>query len=332
MLLHPCGANLVDGFFGTTEGHTTRTRRTTAKVGGDDDTAGFILWCPDYANASDDGNGNIFAFKAVSSTTLCANSVAVPLGAATPGAWSSGASVTGTSASIKDPAFPLLDNTMVQDARTVAACLSLVYTGKLTDESGEVCALHGVPLAMLIDGEASVDRLFMFAESSQRIGGKAVEVVSHPSKDIERFRHITDSCVTLGTAAASASTIGAIPAVTEPECFGFAWRGLDATANNPMSFSTTKIVEWRTALNSSIQHTAVVHHARPSAHITAPAKLDKIMPSWKSREAVKKGFDSVLGQMMDSFVANGEAQSVLSHAMASKGVNLARAAVGRISY
>lgn len=282
MIKHPCDATLVPGIFGTVEGMMARSRVDFSSTSVAAATSGYVLWSPEYHNAPGDpaqpvGNGNAFIFVSANPDTSPSNGSGVappnfPYGSAP--LWE----VLGLTASmVTDPIAKMLVDDMVQDARTISACVRVCYTGKMQNASGEIAFLHDVPYtALLGDGAGAkpltISQLFQYSTRSQRLGVETYETVWHPTKPTAPFRSEDQGCVVVKNAVVS--TVTEVALVDQPTFFGFAWRGMDNGQVNPLTIDLIKNVEWRASTIIGLTHTPAKQIFSISPLPAALKKLD----------------------------------------------------------
>lgn len=290
MLRDPCSAELVPGLFPSSQGYLARLKATIPD--NSDGVSGFILWCPKYHNGEsyrtvdNEITFDVFIWSAVNgSVTPNASDVGRALSF-------SESLLTGDIGRFADPAGALIgsDNAIVMDARTLSACIRLTYTGRMDRASGQVAFIENLPLASLVgspeqkDPPPSVDQLFSMAAKVQRLGVDTLEAVYRPDADAAHtFHDAGDGCVHLSTVEGSRAFIGESARITEPTCFGFAWKGLDNGGSAQLSFAMVKNVEWRP---SPISGFAAVTPKQQSTkgHISrALVALDRAQPSWTTK-------------------------------------------------
>jgi len=266
-------------------------RSTLSKIGTGTDTSGYVLWCPDYANIGGglDTDANLFMWKSDASSTQPNNDVVDCYGRNTAANFTDAAALPlNTGCSTADPAEPLLSEDLVQDARTLSACMTVTYTGKMLDASGQYCTLTNIPLSSVLTGGAangplSVDDCFRYTNRTGRFGSEPVEVLSRPTGESHHFRDEDDGLIRVGTFNVVASETTPIAEAQQPTFIGFAWRGLDSQAANPLVFDFIKNIEWRAAPISGLTHqpSRVVHTLPLVPEILQ--KLDTSVPGWDSR-------------------------------------------------
>lgn len=131
MLLDPCHAPVIPGAFGDASMRTHRESKsfTVTVTGG---KAYHLLWMPKYhceASAAQHDLGNLFSFSAVATETIY-NTSSTPWGNFTNGSTDY--------FSLADPVANYVNKSGVRDARTVAACIDVEYTGRTDSEAGQI--------------------------------------------------------------------------------------------------------------------------------------------------------------------------------------------------
>lgn len=286
MVSDPCGADLVPGLYGTSEGLLARTKvghnlspGTFAPI-----TAGYALWCPDFSNTkSIDTPGNVYIFVTDNSSDAPANNelnnnafFAVPT--------SQGATaLTNTAFHIGDPAAALLESTTVADARCLSACMTMTYLGRMRDSSGEMCFIQNLPLSELLTGRSgdlpvSVDQLFTYSSHKNRLGIDTIETVYRPNTlSTDHFRTSQQSPLLLDLLQVPLRTkIEPTIASYAPRVFGFVWRNTEGNA--PFSFDFIKNIEWRPEVVSGFTQVPMTVSG-PSRLETTLAYLDRLSKS-----------------------------------------------------
>jgi hypothetical protein len=254
------------------------------------DTCGFILWAPNYHTQNLANNDmSVIIYSAPLTTTTPLNTTAVPYGS---GAWGT----TATTGALDDPCFAFTAGAVCDDARTIAACIKLVYTGKLQDASGMVVPLQGIPLSTVFNpGKgtyASVDDLFILGQNSRRLGVEEVEVVFRPGDPgQERFHEANYGPIKQGAAGTAATADAGDVETFIPTCFGFAWRGLQAQQAANFTIEMHKNVEWRPSADTGIPLTPN-ESVGPSFMERALRYLDTNYPGWWNK-AVHSGVNTV---------------------------------------
>lgn len=294
MLADPCGSTLVPGFWGTSEGLLARARSTITFTGSGTGTSGYILWSPDYFSVGAVGTplvdtpANLFAWNAVSPATQPINvSPTASYGDHFMSDFENG-SVMSTAASGSDPAYGILEDDIVQDARPISACVSITYTGTMANASGQIGFIDNFPLESLLSGGVgdnppSVDELFRYTSKTSRLGVDTLEIVSRVNDSGHFFRDENDSPVLVNPGGlTNPATVTPLGAAQQPRFFGFCWRGLDAAASNPLVFELTKNFEWRAAPRSGFAAAPpVTYFDSPPAH-DVQRRLDAKVPGWDS--------------------------------------------------
>lgn len=314
MIADPCSADLIPGIYGDKEGLLARVKSTITCDAEAATTCGYILWSPDY---HEDGTkmqdtdvtafGNVFGWSADDPEQRPANiqAGAGALKFGTSGIAFADGGVSQTATAFADPASELLSSDIVQDARTIGACIKMVYTGTALTASGQFALIQDLPLAGLVgnttdpddyDGEvlaSSVNQLFRLATHTGRLGTNDLECIARPDDSSHVFRGINEGpykCYTgqaitpeevkLNTAAtAQAKTL-------EPQWFGFAWRGLDTSAKTPLIFDLYKSLEWRPRPSSGFTLADKTTMHTDSQVKKATLLLDQKVPLWTAPHPV----------------------------------------------
>lgn len=306
MVADPCNATLVPGIFGDQDGLLARVKLSIMNPGDRGQTAGYILWCPDYHTKPDFaesflfGKGNLFVWSSTGSFIPPTNTVAFPYGGEN-NPWDPTTDSAGT---IRDPAANLLDTDLVQDARTISSCIRLTYTGAMTAASGQYAFIEAMPLSSLLSGgdttgdptPPDVDDLFQYATKSGRLGTDTLEIVSRTDDSSGTFRNSEISPVSVedqgGSEASFLTTEGK---TQQPLVYGIAWRGLASRTPSPMVLDVLKNIEWRPRPSSGLTHAKpVAINPTPMVH-KATAHLDRTMPGWSTRitNSVTSGASSI---------------------------------------
>ena len=272
MVADPCGAELVPGIYGSTQGMLGRFKTSIhpgTPAAGLPQTCGFILWCPDFhLDGSSSPGGNLFIWRSSGSDLRPLNDAVFPFG-------SDGPDTVKTTQTLKDPAAAFLATDTVADARVVSACAQLTYTGAMVNSAGEIGYLQNFPAQQLLAGGGgsqvmSVDELFVYANVKKRIGVDTHELIYRLNDgSSDHFRSEDDLLVEVP--GGTPSTISDSAAALSPYCFGFVWRGsltqFDAT------FDFVKAIEWRAEASSGLTQTPVRTHG-PSQVGTVNRILD----------------------------------------------------------
>jgi hypothetical protein len=189
-----------------------------------------------------------------------------------------------------DPAAVLVSGDIVQDSRTLSACIKMKYTGQLYNASGEIAFIQDLPLASILYGAAnneaaSVNQLFQQATQTGRFGSDTAEVISRPDETSHVFRTDRSSPVEISTSETGSTAISAEGKSQGPNVFGFAWRGLaipQGQAAN-LTFEFIKNIEWRPEPISGLTHaTPRVINTIPKTQ-SAVKYLDDRSSSWSTK-------------------------------------------------
>lgn len=274
-------------------------------------TSGYIIWFPDYNEFPADagtytaGFGNLFAYSSTDASVRPLNNVgASPFGGEDN--WATNLSAK-TTQGIPDPAARFISgNTIAQDARTLSACMSLVYTGRMMEASGEIAFIENFPLSACMANDPyiatstapSVDEMFNYSTKELRFGTDKHEVVFRPSDTSSVFKPPGAGPIIIeGTGGSVASRMTEQAQAEQPQAIGFAWRGLapETDQTTPFSFAFTKNIEWRPKVFSGLTHTPPVQINKTQQASTAVHALDTKTPSWSTR--VVDGLVSAAGHM-----------------------------------
>lgn len=302
MVADPCGATLVPGLYGTSEGFLAKTRSNITDTSLS--SCGYLIWIPSYSNYGPlpgDASvvaglrGNLFSWNNTLSSTNPTNG--------SPGVanWTSyGRDAHGgfTSASTHpDPASVLLSGDMVEDARCLSACMKMTYTGRMDASAGQVCFVENLPISDLLGSEEahgdqgrrpmSVDDIFNLSNSVTRLGVDTVEAV-HRAQPVHSkiFQNPNDSPYVLGHDDATFWTPSYVDINADAfghHAFGIAWRSLDATTPANLSFELTKNIEWRPSSGSGFAHVPPVTLSSTDRMSEIQKRLDRDNPSWNKR-------------------------------------------------
>jgi hypothetical protein len=284
MLIDPCNAPLVPGAYGNT---SFKMRRLTSEISftvAAGNTT-YYLWMPKYhclATFSKPVNlivGNGFG------GAVSVNTVALPYGC--------GGSNTN---SANDPARDFVNTSTVRDARTVAACMDLTFTGRTDAASGTITKIPAVKLSSFfrnVSGTPSFtgytfDQLYALGGESMR-PGRTTQIRSAPDFVDTEFVPVDHSPLTLGTPASAATTIDEDHLRDEdPSMFGFCIRA--GTDSQTYSLKFTKLVEYREEdiifglATTAVQSAAALNGPPPLQR--AVAKLDSSFPNWHTDDGI----------------------------------------------
>jgi hypothetical protein len=304
MIGDPCNAPLVPGIYGDQEGLLARVKSTFSS--NMLANSGYLLWSPEYNSdpynsGAPVGPANVFFFGSNSPHVPPSNSASYPYGSETYGI---GANM-GTAKALDDPAAQLLATDLVQDARCISACMSMIYTGKMMDSSGQVAFIEGLPLSAIIadDGShssvTSVDSLFTWSTRSTRLGTDKIEVKFRPRATTMSFRSAEASPIIVDTPGTSKSIVTTAAQTLQPTFFGIAWRGLVVTTTPDFSFELTKCLEWRAAPVSGLTHASPQTINPGPVQLQAVHALDKkIGPGWSA--GIEQSVMSNVGRIAQS--------------------------------
>lgn len=238
MVSDPCNCELYPGFHSTDEGILSRlkTRFSVSSV----DTNGFVLWCPTYASENINGKAsNAFIFQTSSSTTNPINTTANPFG--------SGLSGDPQGHVFKAGAAAFCNSSTVADQRSVGACMSIEYFGRMDSAAGQIAIVDNLSAEALLDDGAgtisSVDDLFTRASYVKRFAADRFEVKHRPDSSSHLFKTERDGVVTVGTPTSSSSVITSESLRFGPRLIGFAWKGVSSNAD--LFFEFYQNIEWR---------------------------------------------------------------------------------------
>jgi hypothetical protein len=311
MIANPCDSVLTPGIYGSSEGLLARLKKTV--FNSTNNTAGYILWAPEYHCAFSDQDekpgdatpyncGNLFLWASDSADQQPFNDKEDNLGEMAYGSQQSQTFVPATAKSsaftADDPARSFLDSDLVQDARTISACIRMKYTGQMYHASGEIAFIEDLPIQSLLYGAdgseaASVNQLFQQANHTARLGAHNAEIVARPDEHADTFRddRATPIDVAISDREAglpsqrSQSSVSQDGKIRSPSVFGFAWRGIDlGTANSVnLAFDLVKNIEWRPEPVSGLTHATPVQLSPIPLTQSAVAYLDEHHPGWTTR-------------------------------------------------
>lgn len=258
LIADPCTANLVAPQYGASDGgYLAKFSSYHSHQVGSTGNSGFCIWYPDYTGRANSpgGNGSLYMFASTSGAGAPVNTTAAPLGR-------SGTVTDVQGAFLNDPGWDFLNSDIVQDTRTVAACMKMMYTGRNDSLSGRIAYLESVPRAALLVGDGSnppsINDLFRYSNTSCRTPLDMVENKSRPGEgsDVYRVPHHeahddgVDYAFVQGDNGVSKTSIG-YGTPTGVGCgIGFIWDGL--ANDSSLSFDFLKAVEWRPEVNSGL--------------------------------------------------------------------------------
>lgn len=320
MVADPCNCQLIPGLYGDQEGMMARVKKTLFNQ--TTGSAGYILWIPEYSNNGEAdtkrgdiySGGNLFTWSTNNPSQEPYN-----YSSATDGKEAYGeiteqlqilssaggqfrlATTNSSATACIDPAFPFVSSDIVQDARTLGACIDIKYTGQLYNSSGEICGITDLPLDALIAGGsslscASVDQLFQYSTDTKRLGVDKMEVVARLSDAAEHFKTQFDAplaCASEQDQSVDKSTTQPtdIARTQQPTVFGFAWRGLDLdTRKANLVFNLYKNIEWRPKPISGITHATPIATSAQSQLKNTLSWLDRFRSGWNSLTSDQVGY------------------------------------------
>lgn len=278
-VVDPCNGPLVNGIYGSAEGLMARLKLSYSDTSAGTDTAGMILWVPSYHN----GNTvafNMIRFSFVSSSAHCVNTVSTPLG--------TGGVAHLYGHALRDPGTNLINSTLVNDARTTAACLTMTYTGKVTESSGQIAWIDNYSTTDFLNQLPSVDNMFDRATKTARLGLDTYEVVFRPDEatGTDRFRAsgVDDPGFVMGVTGVAKTTQSNSMGALGPKIIGFAYRGCEVGIIDRLVYTAIKAVEWRPETASGLTGVPPQDYVLPSTS-NIVAGIDKSAPGWSKRIA-----------------------------------------------
>jgi len=281
----------------------------------------------------------MYVFSSGLSTTTPTNTSAAPAGTAL---------IDTTGLFLRDPANVQLDPaTPFSRGTTVSACLQMDVLAQLSTISGQVAVVSnfslsnfirntGTPYATAPPQFPSVDEIFAFAATRQRIHPEGAEVIWRPNaqQSVPRTSGELSSGVTLasssvvpdaafwaGTAAVHATTVCA---ANPNEVYGIclAWKGYSSTAAL-LSFNAVKVVNLELSPRSN-QIEPVVHAVPRSVPFTnvesITNKLDEMSPGWQN---------SLISKMKDMGVGGSSSAGATSYSSMLGAAGIGAAASNR---
>jgi len=328
MIADPCNAVLAPGIYGDQEGLLARVKATYTNPGTNDQTCGYILWCPDYhcgpidTGSVNRGPANLFCFSNTNAAYAPINAPGTSFGSDRISTVWGGAA---TAASLNDPAQDLLNSDIVADARAISSCIKMTYTGAMQTSAGQYCTVEALPLNSLLSNDEStgaamasisVDELFRLATRSGRLGTDTREAISRPDDSSHVFRGRADSPLYIGDNSFSdpfdVTEQTSLGKNQQPVFYGFAWRGIPSGPDFPLVFDLVKTLEWRPSPISGLTH-APPRSINDSSMVHKAVKhLDQHVPGWSDRLAssavglasrlAKGAFTGVSGSAMDAML------------------------------
>lgn len=281
MLNDPCGAPLAAPQYGASSGGYLTKLSNSFTISADVGGSGYIVWFPDYSGRRGEGNyGNLFIFQSAVTTGHPTNTLAEPLGAATQNTADSGGYCA------FDPAYAFVESETVQDSRTAAGCMRLLYTGRNDALSGRVGVLHGFSRDALFSGNTdlppTIGQMFAYATEVSRTPMDHVEVKFKPTEGSDYYRSTNDTsdvAFSIGTAGTTNSELGTGTPGSVGTGIGYVWSGLDSSST--MTFDFLKCIEWRPEFGSNISSPPqTVSASGGNVMSRAVAYLDHHLPGW----------------------------------------------------
>lgn len=267
MVSDPCTASLEQGLYGTEVGILSRYKNTksTSSVA----THGYVVWAPSYAGGEHPGvNFCAYRFTSALSDTNPLNTALQPLGQSEVAGW---AWKVGASSFVESP--------LVQEFRTVAACLRAVYTGTTSNCSGRVAMLDNIPADILVRSvPPSVDNMFSYAASTERTGLDPMEIRFRPSSESSNMR-ATDTPVYTWPAGAP-TVLSDTAHANAPTLIGFAWTGVPS---NSFTFDFIQCIEWKPTPVEGYVESPVRQISDTPLWQKAMKYLDDRFPNWQTR-------------------------------------------------
>jgi hypothetical protein len=302
MIADPCNCTLIPGLHGTSEGLLARVKKTLFNSTAD--TCGYVLWVPDYSCNFGDFNergpatsvkcGNLFIWSSTDPNqqpynTLVAADSKMAYGSALSDTFVAATTYSSAYTST-DPAAVLVSGDIVQDARTLSACIKMKYTGQLLNASGEIAFIQDLPLPSILYGAsnneaASVNHLFQQATQTGRFGSDTAEVISRPDETSHVFRNDRSTPINVNTGEGGTSSLSQEGKSQGPNVFGFAWRGLAIPSGQAanLTFEFIKNIEWRPEPISGLTHaTPRVINTIPKTQ-SAVKYLDDKSSTWSTK-------------------------------------------------
>jgi hypothetical protein len=270
----PCGAKIPEGFYGDDSGYHMRFRitRTINAYGNSDHKFGYVIWYPDYHCVSRNGNaslGNVNLIQWNSTDAVTRPSLLAfgcqPTSTLTPG----------TAGSVTDPAYDFVNGTTCQDARTLAACLKIRYTGPTSFAQGNIFPLTNIPVELLIE-PPTVQELMQYANRDIRCDD-CLEVKFRPVGRASGNYHKASA----GAINCSTGSNPTVPASTEqvaPTAIGFVW--YDISTAEDVFYDCYKVVEWKPEVNSGVPGKAPKGGFTTELVRSGINFLDRNMPGW----------------------------------------------------
>jgi len=298
--------NVVHPEYGSSDsGYLAKLSSSVAIDTSSGETSGYCVWFPDFtgrtltAASTVVRNGNWFVYQSNLSSTAPTNTVAQPFGVGTLPTSSNGQFII-------DPAHDLVNSDICADARTVAGCVKMTYTGRNDALSGRVGYLNAVPREALLQGGSgsppSPTDMFRYCDSNFRTPLDTIENKFRPGDGSAAFRaegsathsSETDNAFDTGIPGASITSVGA--GVPSGMCtgIGFCFEGLPE--DSTVIFDLVKTIEWRPEMNSGlVQPPPTTSPSGRNLVSQAVGLLDARVPGWQ--QEVKNGLKSAGAQV-----------------------------------
>jgi hypothetical protein len=240
-----------------------------------------------------------------------------------------------------DPAYAFVNTATVKDARTVAACIDLTFTGRADAASGTITKISNLKLSSIwrtsLLGTTfvpySTDQLYEQGGISYR-PGQTLQVRAAPDFTDTEFVPASHSPILEGSPAVTATTCDSDHIRNEdPAMCGYVIRAGTDTQTYTLKF--TKVVEYREedlvfglgSVSSAVATTP------PTAGVTpirrAADKLNKSVPTWPTSDDIVSGLRQVTGVAQFAKSATG-LYSGLKRAVA--GVSVLPRMIGPLPY
>jgi len=211
---------------------------------------------------------------------------------------------------LADPSYSFINGTTCADARLISACVNFIYTGTVSNCSGEIAYIPNCSAASLLVGGASgspmaVDDVFAAAPYINRIQLDGMEFIHHPGSVKPAFQSTAGGALYYQGAAVGATQISSTAdGAGQPGWSVIAWRG--GGANYRLEY--TKTIEWRPEANIGIVQQTPTTINPEYTYTEAVRALDSTQPGWWHR-----AMDSMAntGGRMAATAARSAMQSML---------------------
>lgn len=270
-----------------------RVRSTLSQNVSGSATCGYFIWFPDFHNAGEANAAasNTYYWNGANSSIVPTNTVAEPLGQVA-------ADTTGFS--VPDPASAIVSSEIYSRGQTVSACMQLDYLGALSSISGQVAIIRNVPIKLLATSNTtvtvvapSVDDLFAYASTRERMQPSGHEVVYRPSDDSSILRtaggtttysaFTPDAVMKLGTGGVS-DTLLVAGQPNNVYGVAIAWKGIPSVAGN-IQVNLIKVISLELAPSGNSIEPTFSGSAKegPEPIDTITSFLDRKVPNWQSK-------------------------------------------------